>query len=129
LDEYRASSKPLEKAVAADWDRHLENLPELYHDAEKDIRRGLDGEAAGKELITKWVRGVVGPAYVVGTDMMRTIEEQLGVEAAKPIAQDYRRLLEVYNQAARKANASGGGQYTFDEAIVREVRGFGNLKK
>ncbi len=128
LDEYRASSEPLEKAVAADWDRHLENLPKLYHDAEEDIRHGLAGEATGKELITKWVKGVIGPAYVVGTDMMRTIEEQLGVEAAKPIAQDYRRLLDVYNQAATKANASGGRKFMFDEALVSEVREFGYLR-
>jgi hypothetical protein len=125
LEDYRASSDPLEKAVADDWDRHLGNLTQLYRDAEKDIGLGLGGEVVEEELISKWVRGVVGPAYVVGTDMMRTIEEQLGVDAAKPIAQDYRRLLDVYNQAASKANASGGDQYVFDETLVSRVREFG----
>jgi hypothetical protein len=125
LDDYRASSDPLEKAVAADWDRHLESLPQLYSDAEEDIRRGLTGEMAEEELVSKWVMGVIGPAYVVGTNMMQTIEEQLGIDAAKPIARDYRRLLDVYNQAASKANAAGDSKYVFDEALVDEVRGFG----
>jgi hypothetical protein len=125
LEDYRASSKPLEKAVADDWDRHLGDLTQLYRDAEKDIGLGLGGEVVEEELISKWVKGVVGPAYVVGTDMIRTIEEQLGVDAAKPIAQDYRRLLDVYNQAASKANASGGDQYVFDEMLVSRAREFG----
>jgi hypothetical protein len=125
LEDYRASSEPLYRAVADEWDRHLGNLTQLYRDAEEDIGLGLRGEVVEEELISKWVRGVVGPAYVVGTDMMRTIEEQLGADAAKPIAQDYRRLLDVYNHAASKANASGGDTYVFDETLVRSVLEFG----
>ena len=56
--------------------------------------------------------------------MCRTIEEQLGVEAALPIAQDYRRLLEVYNRAATKANEAGASRFVFDEVLVQEVSGF-----
>ncbi|MCP4657578.1 MAG: hypothetical protein GY856_19405 [bacterium] len=124
LEVYRTSSDPGERELASDWDRHLADLPQLYPAAEEDLRRGLAGELTREELMSRWVSGMAGAAYVLGADICRTIEEELGVEAVKPVAQDYRRLLAVYNRAAKQANDRGAERYLFDQALVEEVASF-----
>lgn len=124
LEQYRTSSDPGERELAADWDRHLADLPRLYRLAEEDLRRGLAGELPPEELRSRWLSGMTGAAYVLGADLCRTIEEELGVEAVKPIVRDYRRLLAVYNRAARQANARGAERYLFDQALADEVASF-----
>ena len=60
----------------------------LYAEAERDLSRSLNGELTVEEIYANWLGGVVGPAYVVGTDMIRTIEHELGRDAAVAIAND-----------------------------------------
>ena len=121
LDDYRRSGNPMWRNLVADWDRHLTRLPELYAEAERDIRRTLSGEVTNGEVFDHWMDGTQGPAYILGADMCATIEAELSADAARPIAQDYRRLLAVYNRAAMHANERGEARFLYDADLVVAV--------
>lgn len=125
LDRWRSSSDPLERQLAADWDRHAEMMPELYVAAAADIERGLDGELTTEKLVERWLGGMQGPAYAVGADMMRLIDRELGRDTAIGLARDSRPLLEVYNRAARSARARGVEAYLFPDQLAARLAAFG----
>ena len=118
------SRNPTQRAVARDWERHLARLPEIYAEAERDIRLNLDGKITDKEIMETWMTGTQGPAYVLGSDMFSTIDSHLGREAAFTVARDYRQLLVIYNRAAKIGNLAGGSYYIFDEVLASRVSNF-----
>ena len=76
------------------------------------------------EIYSSWLSGVVGPAYVVGTDMIRTIDRELGREAAVAIASDWRPFVQTYNEAARKARERGAAAPLFDDVLAARLAKF-----
>lgn len=124
LEDYRTGPDPVYRLVAQDWDRLLPQVPELYKKAETDIRLNLEGRLDLEELQRNWISGYQGPAYVLGSDMIATIEEHLGLKAVRSIANDYRRLLSIYNRAALKANRRGSDKHVFDEALAGDVASY-----
>jgi hypothetical protein len=121
LEEYKTHKNSLYHEVAADWEKHSQRLNELYKEAEKDIRLNFDGKLRQKELMEKWMSGYKGAAYVLGADMMRVIDKYLGQKPALDLTLDYRRLLIVYNQAARKAALKGEKIFIFDEEVAEKI--------
>jgi hypothetical protein len=121
LEEYKTRTNSLYHEVAADWERHSQRLEELYKAAEKDILSNLEGKIAQKELMEKWMSGYKGAGYVLGADMIGVIDKYLGQKAALDLALDYRRLLIVYNQAARKAAQKGNKIFIFDEDLAEKI--------
>jgi hypothetical protein len=99
-------------------------LAELYTEAATDIERCLDHEMDGEAVFARWMQGLKGPAYVLGADMYSVIDEHLGLDSAKAVVSDARRFLSIYNEAARKANAEGGGCFVFDDSLARRVAVF-----
>ncbi len=126
LEYYRTAPGENARGVARDWDRLLPQLPELYLRAERDIRRNLEGETDLTELLGFWVEGYQGPAYVLGSDMVATIEEHLGRKALRSLPSDYRIFLDLYNQAAELASGQGVVTFLFDTALVEAVRNLRN---
>lgn len=115
LEEYKTRENSLYHEVAADWEKHSQRLQQLYKEAEKDIRLNLEGKLGQKEVMEKWMSGYKGAGYVLGADMIGVIDKYLGRKAALDVALDYRRLLIIYNQAARKAAQKGKKIFIFDE--------------
>ena len=126
LEEYRTAPDENTRGIARDWDRLLPQLPDLYRRAEADIRRNLAGELSQDELVAYWLNGYQGPAYILGADMIATIEEHLGLRVLRTIPDDYRLLLEIYNRAALKARNRGETAYLFDESLVDSIRDYRN---
>jgi len=124
LDAWRASDDPTERGLAADWDRHLGQMPSLYAMAEEDIEVGLDGGLTTDDLMNRWLGGLQGPAYGLGADMMRLIDSELGTEAAVGLVRDYRRLLTTYNRAAAAAREAGRQAYLFDGVLAERLASF-----
>jgi hypothetical protein len=118
------SRNPTQRALARDWERHLARLPDIYAEAERDIRLNLEGKITDKEIMQTWMAGTEGPAYVLGSDMFSTIDSYLGREAAFEVARDYRQLLVIYNRAAKIGNQAGGRYYVFDEVLASRVSNF-----
>jgi hypothetical protein len=124
LEAWRASDDPTERGLAADWDRHLANMPSIYAQAEADIEVGLNGELTIDDLMARWLGGLQGPAYGLGVDMMRMIDTELGTETAVNLARDSRRLLTTYNRAAVAAREAGREAYLFDAALAKRLEAF-----
>lgn len=120
----KSSPNEISRQLASQWEENLSRLPELYQEAEKDIELNMKGEIGQKEIFEKWVSGLQGTAYVLGSDMFSVIERYLGLEEAKNVARDYRLLLSVYNAAAEKARAAGENLFMFDKEQVRELETF-----
>ena len=124
ISEYRKSKNLLYRSVASDWEEHTEYLSELYRQAENDIQMSLAGKTEWSSLFEKWMSGVKGPAYILGSDMFKTIEEEISVESAIMVMQDYRQFLKIYNQAAAIANEKGADKFIFDENLAYDVSEF-----
>lgn len=120
----KSSPNEFSSQLVSQWEENLSRLPELYQEAEKDIELNMKGEIGQKEIFEKWVSGLQGAAYVLGSDMFSVIERYLGLEEAKNVARDYRLLLSVYNAAAEKARAAGENLFMFDKEQVRELETF-----
>ena len=120
-DIYARSQNKVQNDVARDWHKHQERLPELYAQAALDIERNSTGEAPVDELFGNWMGGIKGPAYVLGADMYATIDRYLGLDSAKVIIGDYRKLLTIYNAAAREANAGGAECFLFDDSLASRL--------
>ena len=126
LAAYHSSSNHMLQMVAADWETHASRLPELYREAEADIHANLEDSLSQDDLMQNWMAGAKGPAYILGADMIRMIDTYLGREAAVSVALDYRKLLGMYNHAARRALAQGKKPYLFSESLADRIAGFGN---
>jgi hypothetical protein len=124
LEKWRDSDDPAERQLASDWNSHLASMPELYARAAADIELGLSGELATKDLVTRWLGGRQGPAYGLGVDMVRTIDTELGTEAAVDLARDPRHLLSTYNEAAARAREAGRDAYLFDAGLAERLESF-----
>lgn len=122
-DIYARSHDKIQNDVARDWYKHRKRLPELYAQAALDIERNLTGEASTGELFDTWMGGIKGPAYVLGADMYATIDRYLGLDSAKAVIGDHRKLLTIYNAAARKANAGGEECFLFDDSLAIRLAG------
>jgi hypothetical protein len=120
----RASTNELHQMLAVQWEKNLARLSEFYAMAERDIQRNIDGEIGQQEIFETWMSGLQGPAYVLGSDMFAVIEENLGLEEAKKIAQDCRQLLSIYNRAAEKANDAGGNYFVYNAELAQRLQQF-----
>lgn len=124
LSAMESSPNPTIQANVRDWKKHLARLPEIYAEAERDIRLALDGELDDDEIMAAWMAGSQGPTYALGADMFSVIDARLGLEAALEVAGDYRKLLKTYNAAAVDANRAGAGYFVFDETLADRVAGY-----
>ena len=124
LEAWRVSDDPTDRGLAADWDRHLANMPLIYAQAEADIELGLNGGLTTDDLMTRWLGGFQGPAYGLGVDMIRIIDTELGTDAAVSLARDSRRLLTTFNRAAISAREAGREAYLFEAALAERLQAF-----
>lgn len=128
LDEYQGSDDTVKNKVAEDWIRHSARIDELFHKAEEDLRANLVGELEPADLMSRWMAGYKGPAYVLGAKMIETIDRHLGRGTAISIASDYRKLVKLYNQAVRSAERRGEkGLYRFSEELADLLNDFQGL--
>ena len=121
LEAMRAWDAPMIQMVVSDWDRLLPQLPELYAAAEKDLTDILEGTFSEERIGGFWLRGAQGPLYVLGVDMIRTIQSELGTDAAVSVAEDVINLLVLYDRAARRVIERGGRKYRFPPDLVRRA--------
>jgi hypothetical protein len=124
LPAIETSPNPTQQANVRDWKRHLGRLPDVYAEAERDIRLALDGKIEDEEIMKTWMAGSQGQTYALGSDMFSIIEAQLGRDAAFDVARDYRKLLSVYNRAAESANNAGFSHYVFNEELASRLANF-----
>lgn len=120
----KSSTSEMHRMLASQWEENLSRLSELYREAEKDIQLNIRGEIGQKEIFEKWMSGLQGPAYVLGSDMFSVIEKYLGLEEAKDVAKDYRRFLSIYNRAAEKANEEGKDLFIFNRDLAEQLEKF-----
>jgi len=128
LAAYRDSDNHLMQMAAADWEKHTARLPALYREAEADILANLEGRLNQSVIMQQWMAGAKGPAYVLGEDMIRKIDTYLGHDVAVSVAADYRKLLQLYNRAARRAEARGEQPHIFSDSLADRTAGFGATK-
>ncbi|MFC1529672.1 DUF5700 domain-containing putative Zn-dependent protease [Gemmatimonadota bacterium] len=126
LEHYRTAPGANARGIARDWDRLLPQLPDLYRQAERDIRRNFEGEVDLTTLLGYWVEGYQGPAYILGSDMIALIEDNLGRKVLRSLPSDYRLFLDIYNRAAEKAARRGEEVFLFDTALVEAVKNLRN---
>lgn len=122
IDNYSAKGEGLRSLIAKDWLKHEARLHELYLKAESDIEANLEAEDKKKVIFEDWMSGVKGPAYVLGYDMFSVIDKYLGVDSAVAVAEDFRRLIDIYNEAALIANQNGEQKHIFDEQLAQRIR-------
>ncbi len=120
-DVYAQSNDKMQNDVARDWHSHQERLPDLYAQAALDIEQNLNGEANTNDIFNTWMGGIKGAAYVLGADMYAVIDRYLGLDSAKAVIGDHRKLLTIYNAAARKANAGRAECFLFDDSLAIRV--------
>jgi len=121
LEKYKSGEDMIYRMVAADWGKHSARIKELYQEAENDIRLNLEGKLDQDSIVSRWISGAMGAAYVLGTDMISVIDTHLGRDKAVEVASDYRRLLLIYNQAAKKAKGRGTPCFVFNEELARNL--------
>jgi hypothetical protein len=124
LGRYQIHHDSAYREVAADWEKHTARLPQLYRLAERDIAANLKGDLDQKGVISRWMSGAKGPAYVLGADMVGTIERYSGRADAVSLARDYRRLLLLYNEAARRAAQQGKTLFIFDQKLAQRLAAY-----
>lgn len=124
LEKFKQSPDPGRRKIAQTWEEYITDRQQLFENAARDIKANLAGDIDNSEIFEKWMGGIKGPAYFVGYHMFKTIDENLGTEAAIPVAEDYRQFLKLYNQAAKKANADGSTCYVFDDSLTEEILHF-----
>ncbi len=123
--------------IVGDWQTKVPRLPQMFQAAAEDINLGLLGQFGGKPLYKKWLDGYQGDAYILGTAMIRLIEQELGTEKVIQLIRDYRKLLSFYNMAANKANEKiakdnmnqqnnfpGKRHYVFSRQLAQSVANF-----
>ena len=86
--------------------------------AEADIRLNLAGGLSPVLFSSHWLNGTKGPLYYLGYVMIELIDRELGRETVLSLANDYRPLLRLYNQAARKAKKRGENVFLFDNGLA-----------
>jgi hypothetical protein len=126
IPRYLKTDDPMLQQYARDWEQHSARIKQLYLEAEEDIRLNLEGKLDQAEIIQKWMAGVKGPAYVLGSDMFSVIDGYLGRSVALKVAADYRKFLLYYNYGAEKARQAGFRLHVFDEKLVQRVTRYGN---
>lgn len=124
LDEYKKRDDVLYRRIAADWVKHENNLRDLYIEAENEIALSLKGGLSLTAVRWKWNEGIKGAVYVLGSDMVSVVDEFLGKEAVMDIIRDYRKILEIYNRAAKTGNRTGRDLYVFSDRIAGDVSRF-----
>ena len=124
IREFKKRKDVLYRRIASDWNKHRGNLKDLYIEAENYISHALKGELSFTAIKWKWNEGVKGAVYVLGSDMVSVIDEFLGKNAVLDVMTDYRRLIEIYNKAAKAGNRTGRKLYVFSAKIEKMVSGF-----
>lgn len=124
IHEYRNSRNEVMNRVAADWDNHSRRLDELFRQAEKDLWANLEGRMSQQDIMTEWMAGYKGPAYVLGAKIIEVVDTYLGREAAISIAGDYRKLIRLYNRAAGIAESRGKEVFRFSHSLEERLSGF-----
>ena len=72
-------------------------------------------------ILKKWMSGIKGAAYVLGTDMFSAIENYLGREQAWNVALDYRQFLLLYNRAVDLAEKKGKTLFHFSPDLAKKI--------
>jgi hypothetical protein len=121
LEEYKSGEEMIYRMVADDWEKHSAHIKELYQEAENDIRLNLKGKLDQDSIMSRWVSGAVGAAYVLGTNLISVIDTHLGRDKAIEVASDCRHLLLLYNQAAKKAKEKGILCFVFNEELAKKL--------
>lgn len=124
INEFKKRKDILYKRIASDWKKHKENLNDLYIEAENDISLALKGGLSLSAINWKWNEGVKGAVYVLGSDMISVIDEFLGKDAVMDVIADYRKLITIYNSAAKAGNRAGREFYVFSDKIGDMISGF-----
>lgn len=123
IDDYKLSFDPAVKDLASQWESHLERMPDIYVEAEKDMELNLEGKIGQKEIWASWMKGLQGQAYALGSDMFSVIDKYLGLDSAKMVVYDNRQFIRLYNKAAKKGNDQGGDYFIFNNNLVAEITG------
>ncbi|MCP4705838.1 MAG: hypothetical protein GY865_14660, partial [candidate division Zixibacteria bacterium] len=72
----------------------------------------------------KWMDGLQGQAYALGSDIFSVIDKYLGLDSARIIPYDNRQFLRIYNNAAQIGNEQGGNYYIFSEDLTTRVANY-----
>ena len=121
LEEMKSSRIEFYNSLAQEWENNLSRLAELYREAEKDIRLNFEGVIGQKDIFEKWMGGLQGPAYALGSAMFSTIEKNLGLDSARLVPRNILEFLVIYNKAADKENQKGSRCFIFDRELVDRI--------
>jgi hypothetical protein len=90
-------------ALAAAWNARVEEEPGMFqHMAElldRAVRDSLSQQQLETEMREYWFEGVIGRAYVFGSELFGAIELGLGRAAVFEAIEDPRKLFQLYNRA------------------------------
>ncbi len=123
VETLKSSHDKIVRDLGAQWESHLERLPQIYAEAERDIELNLEGKIGQKEIWEVWMNGLQGQAYALGGDMVSVIDRYLGIDSARVVPVDIRQFLRLYNKAARIGNDRGGSYHVFSDELVDRVVG------
>jgi len=121
LEKLRRIDNPLLKMLVKDWNAYLLNLNESFRQAEKDVLLNLEGKLSVEDIHRKWLNGVQGQAYILGSYMFSVIDKYLGVEQAKKLVYNPLNFIAIYNKAAKLGNEQKGGCFVFSQKLVEKL--------
>jgi len=121
LEEMKSSGIEFNNSLAQEWGNNLSRLAELFREAEKDIHLNFEEVIGQKDIFEKWMGGLQGPAYALGSAMFSTIEKNLGLDSARLVPRNILEFLVIYNKAADKENRKGSRCFIFDRKLVDQI--------
>ncbi|MCP4703381.1 MAG: hypothetical protein GY865_02125 [candidate division Zixibacteria bacterium] len=124
IEIYKNSHDPILRDLARQWETHLARMPQIYIEAEEDLKSNFDEKIGQKEIWAKWMDGLQGQAYALGSDMFSVVDKYLGLDSARIIPYDNRQFLRIYNNAAQIGNEQGGNYYIFSEDLIARMANY-----
>ncbi len=110
------------------WQTKVPKLPQLFNKAKIDLTQSIAGTYEMRKIYSEWLSGYTGDAYIVGAAMVKLIDEQLGHKVVMELIRDYRKFLQLYNQAAKKANSNGGDYFLYPEPLAEQYANYSQTK-
>jgi hypothetical protein len=110
--------------VQARWDRDVAHAPADVAELSRFFASVLDGRVTSADSVEKQALtyfGVQGPWYTVGWLMASTIESELGRDVLVGSLCEPTRLIALYNDAARRANAHGRALPIWNQELVARL--------
>ena len=111
------------------WKERLPEEEEMVRRQSELLAKAVSGELTSEALSAGmrdyWLNGMIGRAYVLGTDMLSAIDLAFGKKGVFEVLQDPRRFFQMYNAAIAKEPKALAHCVPFPETAVKQALAIG----